>query len=222
MAQQAIVRTKPAPVARPRKAPIAVPAAPAVPRATSPKDTARREANRVKSTAAGQAKRVKGTAVAQTKAVTGTATEDARQLADTVRTQADQVKGELTGQARELLADTRAQLQDQADAQTTRLASALYQVGTQAVALADGRPEQSGPLAEYAEQAATWLDDAASHIEERGLEGLAVDMVDFARRRPGVFLTGAAVLGFAVGRLVRSGAVSSPDPNGTNGTELAR
>ncbi len=51
----------------------------------------------------------------------------------------------------------------------------------------------------------------ASEIEERGLEGLAAYVVDFARRRPGVFLAGAAVLGFGVGRLIRSGAVSSPD-----------
>ena len=78
----------------------------------------------------------------------------------------------------------------------------------QAVALSQGRPEQAGPLVDYAEQAATWLDNAASHIEERGLEGLATDVVDFARRRPAVFLAGAAVVGFGVGRLIRSGAIS--------------
>ena len=110
------------------------------------------------------------------------------------------------------------QIQAQADVQASRLASALFQVGNQAVALSQGRPEQAGPLVDYAEQAANWLDDRASYIEERGLEGLATDVVDFARRRPAVFLAGAAVVGFGVGRLLRSGAVTGDgDTNGAYG-----
>jgi len=146
--------------------------------------------------------------------VARTADQDVRELAGTVRTQADQVTSELTGQAREMLAETRGQLQHQADVQATRVARALSQVGTQAVALSEGRPAQAGPLVDYAEQAATWLDTCASHIEERGIEGLATDVIDFARRRPGMFLTGAAVVGFGLGRLIRSGAVSGADGSG--------
>lgn len=208
MARQAIVRPRPAPAARPRKT--AAPAKPASPAAA--KDTVKRETKRVSATASGQAKQVKRTAATQSKVVARTANQDVRELAGSVRSQADQVKGELAGQARELFEETRGQLQSQADHQAYRLAGALFQVGGQAVALADGRPQQAGPLADYAEQAANWLDSAASHIEERGLEGLATDVVDFARRRPGVFLAGAAVVGVGVGRLIRSGAVSG---NGT-------
>jgi len=163
----------------------------------------------VKETATTQARQVKSTAVGQSKAVARTAKADVRELSGTVRSQADQVKGELTGQVRELLSETQAQLQDQADVQANRIAFALSRVGGQAVALASGRPEQAGPLVEYAEQAAGWLDACASHIEERGLDGLATDVVDFARRRPAVFLAGAAVVGFGVGRLIRSGAISA-------------
>jgi len=150
--------------------------------------------------------------VGQTKVVAQTANQDIRDLAGSVRSQADQVKGELADQARGLLAETRDQVQAQADVQTGRLSAALFEVGTQAVALANGHPEQAGPLVDYAEQAANWLDSVAAEIEERGLEGLAADVVDFARRRPGAFLAGAAVLGLGVGRLIRSGAVSSPEP----------
>jgi hypothetical protein len=220
MAQQAIVRPTPATAPRTRRPPTTSPR----PRggstgaAAKAKDTAKREAGRVKSTAASQAKQVKGTAVDQSKVVARAANDDVRQLAGTVRTQADQVTGELAGQAREMLAETRDQLQYQADVQATRVARALVQVGSQAVALSDGRPEEAGPLVDYAEQAAAWLDDAASYIEERGLEGIAVDVADFARRRPGLFLAGAAVLGFGVGRLVRSGAVSA-DGNGNGAVE---
>jgi hypothetical protein len=204
MAQQAVVRTRPPTPARARKT--APPTS-----AAAAKRTATQEASRVTATASGQARRVKSTAVGQGKVVARTASQDARELAGAVRTQAEQVTGELADQARDLLAETRSQLQEQADAQTTRMARALYQVGSQAVALSEGRPDQAGPLAEYAEQAAGWLDTCAAQIEERGLEGLASDVVDFARRRPGVFLAGAALLGVGVGRLIRSGAVSSTD-----------
>jgi len=207
MAQQVIVRPTRAPAARPRK--------------TAAAETAKRETRRVKSTAASQAKQVKGTAAVQTKVVARTASQDVRELAGTVRSQADQVKGELSDQAWEMLAETRGQLQDQADMQASRLAQALFQVGSQAVALSQGRPEQAGPLVDYAEQAATWLDTCAAQIEERGLEGLATDVVDFARRRPGLFMAGAAVLGLGVGRLIRSGAVSANgDGDGTGAGEL--
>ncbi len=218
MAQQAIVRPRPATAARARKPPT-------TPTSTTPtaakdaaKESVKREATRVKSTAKAQARQVKGTTVGQRQVVARTANQDVRELAGTVRQQADQVKGELAGQARAMLDETRDQLQDQADVQATRVARALFQVGSQAVALSQGRPEQAGPLVDYAEQAAGWLDDTASYIEERGLEGLATDVVDFARRRPAVFLAGAAVLGFGVGRLIRSGAVSS-DGNGAGDTD---
>jgi len=200
MAQQAIVQSKPSP-SRPRQVAGSVTAA--------PKATVKRETGRVATTAGSQAKRVKGTAVGQTKVVARTANQDVRELAGTVRQQADHVKGELSDQARELFGETRDQLQEQADAQVGRLARTLFQVGTQAVALADGRPADAGPLAEYAEQAAAWLDTCAAEIEDRGLEGLVADVTDFARRRPGIFLAGAAVVGLGVGRLVRSGAISS-------------
>ncbi len=231
MAQPAIVRSTRSTAPRTRKAatpnrPARTSPAPARPAPTSPaeaKDAAKasvkQESRRVRSTAATQARQVKGTATTQTKAVARTAKQDTRELAGTVRTQADQVKGELAGQARELLEETQGQLRSQADMQAARMARAIFQVGSQAVALSEGRPQQAGPLVDYAEQAATWLDSTASYLEERGIEGLAVDIADFARRRPGVFLAGAAVLGLGVGRLIRSGAVST-DGNGNAAGEV--
>jgi hypothetical protein len=198
------------PAARPRKAP-------AKQAAAVTKDSTKREARKVTSTARNEAQQVKGAAVGGSKVVARTAKQDVRELAGTVRSQAEQVKGELAGQARGMLAETQGQLQAQADMQASRLASALFQVGGQAIALAEGRPEQAGPLVDYAEQAATWLDERASYIEERGLEGLATDVVDFARRRPGLFLAGAAVVGFGVGRLVRSGGLTDGETNGAYG-----
>ncbi len=207
MAQQAIVTPRPMPAARPRQVP-------AKQAAAATKERTKSEARKVTSTAKGEAKQVKGAAVGGTKVVARTAQQDARQLAGTVRSQAEQVRGELAGQARGMLAETQGQLQAQADMQASRLAGALFQVGGQAIALSQGRPAEAGPLVDYAEQAATWLDERASYIEERGLDGLATDVVDFARRRPGLFLAGAAVVGFGVGRLIRSGGLTDGDSNG--------
>ena len=146
MAQQAIVTPRPMPAARPRKAP-------AKQAAAATKDSTRREARKVTSTTKREVEQVKGAAVGSGKVVARTAKQDVRELAGTVRSQAEQVKGELAGQARGMLAETQGQLQAQADVQASRLAGALFQVGSQAVALSEGRPEQAGPLVDYAEQA---------------------------------------------------------------------
>ena len=220
MAEQAVIPST-APVrGRPRKAVVTpargprpaatrppVPPSPPRPPA-SPATTAKRQARQVATTASSQAKRVKSTTAAQGKAVARTATGEVQQLTGTVRDQANQVTSELADQARGLLAESRMKLQQQVDVEARRLAANLSQVGAQAVALASGRPEQSGPLADYVEQAADWVDSCASELEERGVEGVVADVADFAGRRPAVFLCGAAALGFGVGRLVRSGALT--------------
>ena len=206
---------RPAPSTTPATRRAAPPAtATPVPRRTarptpSPATTAKRQTKQVGATARGQANRVKATTAAQGKEVARTVQSDAQQLAGTVREQASQVKSELADQTRGLLDESRLKLQEQVDLEARRLAANLSQVGTQAVALASGRPEQAGPLADYLEQAATWIDTRASDLEERGVEGVVADVADFAGRRPAVFLLGAAALGFGVGRLVRSGALSS-------------
>lgn len=174
------------------------PTAPTAGRGRKPATTAKRQTTRVGPTTASQGK-----------AVARTATNEVQQLAGSVREQANQVTSELADQARGMATETRLKVQEQVDVEARRLAANLSQVGTQAVALASGRPEQSGPLADYLEQAATWLDTRASELEERGVEGMVADVADFAARRPGAFRLGAAALGFGVGRLVRSGALSS-------------
>lgn len=178
-------------------------------RTSSPTTTAKRQTKQVAKTTTGQAKRVKATAGAQGRAVARTAQTDVSQLAGNVREQAQQVRSELATQTRGLLDESRLKVQSQVDTEARRLAANLAQVGEQAVALATGQPEQSGPLADYLEQAATWLDTRADALETRGVEGVVADVADFAGRRPGVFLLGAAALGFGVGRLVRSGALGS-------------
>jgi hypothetical protein len=46
----------------------------------------------------------------------------------------------------------------------------------------------------------------AEDFQVRGVSGVLEDVQSFARRRPGAFLLGAAVIGFGVGRYVKAEA----------------
>ena len=52
------------------------------------------------------------------------------------------------------------------------------------------------------------VEGLASRLEQRGPQGLMDDVTRFARRRPGVFLSGAVAAGFVVGRVVRAGVAT--------------
>ena len=104
---------------------------------------------------------------------------------------------------------TRSAVEAEARQRTEALAHSVRSVGDGIQALADGRPEDAGPVAGYARDAALRVGEVAQRLESRGYDGLVDDVSGFARRRPGVFLASAGLLGFVVGRVVRSGGASS-------------
>lgn len=158
-----------------------------------------------------QGQQVASNAARQSKEVAGAAGEQAREVAGVVREQAAQLTQELTSQGRTLYAETRQQVESQAEIQTQSLAAALHRLGGETQALADGRPADAGSLGTYAQQCADKLHEVAWNIEDRGVEGLIEDLGQFARRRPGAFLVGAALLGFGGGRLIRSAGGAGSD-----------
>ncbi len=166
--------------------------------------TAAEQGQQVASTAAEQGQQVASTAAEQGQQVAKVAVTQARAVADTAREEAAQVSEELSEQARSLLEETKGQLQDQTQTQVERLSETLRRFGAQGQALAEGRPGQAGSLPDYVRDAAGRLEQLADEVDARGVEGLVDDLQSFARRRPGVFLLGAAVMGFGVGRLVRA------------------
>ncbi len=161
-------------------------------------------AERVASTVTEEGQRVATTAVQEGQEIARTAGSQATDLAETAREQAAQVSAELSNQARTLIDDTRTGIQEQAQTQTQLLADSVRRLGEEARALAEGRPEQAGVLAEYVSQAAERLTNVARQIEERGPEGLIDEVKTLARTRPGTFVLGAAVAGFGAGRAVRA------------------
>jgi hypothetical protein len=165
-----------------------------------------------------QAKEVAGTAAAKTGEVAGTATEGARQVASEASRQAGQLTQEALSSARNLVGEATGSLRDQAGQQTERAASGLRTLSDQVRALAEGRTDQAGAAGDYARQAGDKLQQAAERLESDGIEGALSDLQTFARRRPGVFLLGAAAAGFAVGRLVRGAQAAGQDGGRTTGS----
>lgn len=150
--------------------------------------------------------------------VAGVAGQQAREVAGLVKGQAAELTQELSAQGRSLYDETRHQVEVQAEAQAHALSQTLHRWGDETQALVDGRPADAGAVGECAQQWADGLRQLATDIEERGVNGLLDEVQGFARRRPGAFLIGAAVVGFTGGRLLRSGAGAD---DGSEPAELA-
>jgi hypothetical protein len=111
-------------------------------------------------------------------------------------------------------------LRDQGRSQADQLAGAIRRVGDQADALAAGRVDEAGNVADYVRRAGGQVRQVADRLDERGVDGVVDDVQNFARRRPGAFLLGCAAAGFVTGRLLRGGAAASGSSNGgTNGAD---
>ena len=71
---------------------------------------------------------------------------------------------------------------------------------------AAGLDERLGPqYGDYARKAATTIEDTANRFAAKDADELIEDTRDFVRKSPGVALAGAAIIGFALVRLVKAG-----------------
>lgn len=168
------------------------------------------EGRRVASRAAEETQDVVAGAQDDVEQVAATAAEEARQLSAEVKEQAERVTGEVVEQGRIVLDEARFQLEEQANAQVLRVGDTLGRLAGEIRSLVEGHPEEADTLRPYVSDASEIVQDLADRcyevaedIEDRGLRGLLEDLQDFARRRPGTFLLGAAAAGLGVGRAVR-------------------
>jgi hypothetical protein len=125
-----------------------------------------------------------------------------------VAEQASRVGSEASTVADRLIDDTKAQLRDRAETQLGQLAEGLDLLYRQTRALAQGELNEAGPLVGFVQEGADWLGYVAERVHKGGLDGVVVDLKRYARRRPVVFLSGSAVAGLAIGRLLRNEAAA--------------
>ena len=87
-----------------------------------------------------------------------------------------------------------------------RTAEALANVSRMVGDTADGIEERLGAeYGDYARRAAGSIENAANSLAEKDPDELIEDTRNFVRNSPGIALAGAAVVGFVVARLIKSG-----------------
>jgi ElaB/YqjD/DUF883 family membrane-anchored ribosome-binding protein len=126
--------------------------------------------------------------------------------------------GESGGTLSDRLRSGREQLADQAGEKARGLVSQGLERGAEALAnvskmvgdTATGIDERLGEeYGDYARRAAGAIENVANTLAEKNPDELIEDTRNFVRNSPGIALAGAAVVGFVLSRLVKSGLSSS-------------
>jgi hypothetical protein len=76
------------------------------------------------------------------------------------------------------------------------------------------RDEPYAPLAGYAADAATRIEQFSSELRDRDVEQLALEVREFARHRPGVFVGASLAAGILAARFLKSSGDGSETPDG--------
>ena len=124
----------------------------------------------------------------------------------TVRSGRDKVAGQAADKARGLVAQG-------IERSSEALANVSRLVGDTATGLDERLGEEYG---DYARSAAERIESAANSLAAKDADELIEDTREFVRRSPGIALAGAAIVGFALARLVKSGLDSGDSGRGGN------
>jgi hypothetical protein len=125
----------------------------------------------------------------------------AKDVTATAVDRAHEVKDETVRQARNLVTDATEQLSAQAAEQTHRISANLHDLGRELSQMAEAG--SGGTATELAQEVSDRVHQVAGYLEGREPAEILDDLRAVARRRPGAFLAGAAVLGLVAGRLGR-------------------
>jgi ElaB/YqjD/DUF883 family membrane-anchored ribosome-binding protein len=122
-------------------------------------------------------------------------------MMDKVKTGGGKLSGQAADKARGLVGQGLA-----------RSSEAIGSVGKLIGDTAAGLDERLGSdYGDYARKAASTLDDVAGRLANKDADELIDDTRQFVRKSPGIALAGAAIVGFALARLVKTGLDSDRD-----------
>jgi hypothetical protein len=158
------------------------------------------------------------TAKQQAGQVAQDAKESGKHVAGTAVEQGRQVLDEGRRQAKDLAAEARRQADEQSRAQKDKAAAGLRDLAAELSTLGSGTGGQSGLATDLAQQASTYVHDAAGWLESRNPGELVDEVRGVARRHPGTFLLGALAAGLVAGRLSR-GAMDASRSDSPSDTE---
>src|SRR3954454_22996580 len=144
--------------------------------------------------------------------VGGTAADAGRQVAGTAREQAGEVAEHARREARDLIHEARGQLTEQARGGQRKAGETLRALAAELHEMAGG--DRKGPASDLPARAAGRVDGLAQWLDRREPGDLVEEVRSFARRRPGLFLAGAAIAGVLAGRLTRGAVDATRDSGG--------
>ena len=150
--------------------------------------------------------------------VAQTAQSAAGDVAAVAKDQARAVTHEAKDQVRQLIDTTGRQVSEQAEERTQQVSQQLGTLADQLQALAEGRPDEAGPVAEWSREIHVRVRQLSNRLEHGGVQGVARDLSTFARRRPLVFLAACMTAGIMVGRLVKD--VAGADGSGGSSPQV--
>lgn len=153
--------------------------------------------------------------------VARTAAQAGGGVVDTAGEEARRVVKETTRQARNLVEEGRTQLTDQAREGQRKAAGSLHTLADQLHDMSE-KTEGTGIAPDLVRQAADRTRTVASWLEEREPGDLLTEVRAFARRKPGVFLAGAAIAGVLAGRLTRGVVAAQSDSGDSSGEDSGR
>jgi hypothetical protein len=145
--------------------------------------------------------------------VGGAAADAGRHVADTAKEQAGEVAEQVRREAKDLYHQARGQVTEQAKGGQQKATEALRALAAELHEMTAG--EHRGPASDLAAQAAGRLDGLAGWLDNREPGDLVNEVRNFARRRPGAFLVGAALAGVLAGRLTRGVVDANRDDSGS-------
>jgi hypothetical protein len=129
-----------------------------------------------------------------------------------VTQQAQATAGQVTDQAKQQATSQMESQKSRAVDSLVTVAQALRQTGQQL------HEQDQGAVGGYVEQAAERIEGLTNYLRARDVPQLIRETQDFARRQPGLFLTGAVALGFIGARfLMSSGQRASGQSSYTSG-----
>ncbi|WP_067482775.1 hypothetical protein [Actinomadura hibisca] len=131
-----------------------------------------------------------------------------REVAGTAAQQSRTVAEEGKAQAQQVVREVRDRVGGEVTSQTQRAAQTLRQWSDDLARMASEADEDS-PARQVVHQIADGGRQTADYLEDRGVGGVVEEVQNFARRRPGMFLAGAALAGFAIGRMAKAAKAQS-------------
>lgn len=148
-----------------------------------------------------------------------TAVSEAGHVAETAKDEAKAVVTEVKNQAKDLYAQTQRELSDQAHLQQQRLASGLHSVSRELDSMT-ANAENPGLAADLLRQSSRRLAGAGTWLSDRDPGAVLAEVKSFARRKPGTFIIGAAILGIIAGRLTRALASNASDEHAASSESM--